>query len=133
MLKEFREFINRGNVMDMAIGVIIGGAFGQIVSSLVEDILTPLISLLTGGVSFEHLSYTMGTGENAASLNYGMFIQSAIDFLIIAFVIFIMVKQINKLKRKEPAADPTTKICPYCKTEVAIDATRCPHCTSELQ
>lgn len=131
-VKEFREFISKGNVMDMAVGVIIGGAFGKIVSSLVENILMPLIGIILGGVNFSDLSVTVGTAE----VKYGVFLQSVFDFLIIAFVIFIMMKQItkakSKLKKQEEALDPTEKVCPFCKSTIAIDATRCPHCTSEL-
>lgn len=142
MLKEFKEFINRGNVVDMAVGVIIGGAFGKIVSSLVEDVLMPVIGKLTGGGSVANLFVALDGNDyatmeaaqeaGAATLNYGAFIQSIIDFLIIAFVIFLFVKQINKMKKDEPEAAPTTKKCPFCKTEIAIEATRCPNCTSEL-
>lgn len=129
---EFREFIAKGNVMDMAVGVIIGGAFGKIVSSLVENILMPLIGILLGGVSFENLAVTVGTAE----VKYGIFLQSVFDFLIIAFVIFIMIKQIakvtDKFKKEEEAPAPTEKVCPFCKSKIDINATRCPHCTSEL-
>ncbi|MBE6015179.1 MAG: large-conductance mechanosensitive channel protein MscL [Lachnospiraceae bacterium] len=132
-MKEFKEFIARGNVMDMAVGIIIGGAFTAIVTSLVNDIIMPLISLITGGFDFKSLSVTLGSGDGAATLNYGAFITAIINFLLIALVIFIMIKSINKLSRKkkeEPEA--TTKECPYCKSEIAIEATKCPHCTSEL-
>ena len=131
-IKEFREFISKGNVMDMAVGVIIGGAFGKIVSSLVENILMPLIGIILGGVNFSDLSVTVGSAE----VKYGVFLQSVFDFLIIALVIFIMIKQISKatskFKKKEVEAAPTEKVCPFCKSTIAIDATRCPHCTSEL-
>lgn len=131
-VKEFREFISKGNVIDMAFGVIIGAAFGKIVSSLVENILTPLIGILIGGVSFTDLSITVGSAE----VKYGVFLQSVFDFLIIALVIFIMMKQITKVtskfKKKEVEVAPTEKVCPFCKSTIAIDATRCPHCTSEL-
>lgn len=129
---EFREFIAKGNVMDMAVGVIIGGAFGKIVSSLVENILMPLIGILLGGVSFEDLAVTVGTAE----VKYGIFLQSVFDFLIIAFVIFVMIKQISKItdrfKKEEEDPAPTEKECPFCKSKIDINATRCPHCTSEL-
>lgn len=129
---EFREFIAKGNVMDMAVGVIIGGAFGKIVSSLVENILMPLIGILLGGVSFENLAVTVGTAE----VKYGIFLQSVFDFLIIAFVIFVMIKQIakvtDKFKKEEEDPAPTEKECPFCKSKIDINATRCPHCTSEL-
>ena len=135
---EFKKFISRGNVMDLAVGVIIGGAFQAIVSSLVNDIVMPVISLITGGLDFSAWKIMLSEGENAASINYGNFITAVINFLIMAFVIFCFVKFMNSLNEKlvkkpeaEPAA-PTTKICPFCKSEVKIDATRCPHCTSEL-
>lgn len=129
MLKEFREFIMRGNVLDLAIAVIIGGAFGKIVGSLVEHILTPLIGLLMGGVDFSGISSTVGD----AVIMWGMFIQAIIDFLIIAFVIFLIVKAVNKMKKAPPPADPTTKECPHCFSAISIKATRCPNCTSELK
>jgi large conductance mechanosensitive channel len=131
MLKEFKDFIMRGNVMDLAVGVIIGGAFGKIVASLVNDILMPLIGLLIGGVDFSSLSFTLGS----ATVAYGLFINNLIDFLIIALVIFLMVKGINRLSRKPapaPAA-PTTKECPHCFSTISLKATRCPNCTSELK
>ena len=131
--KEFKEFISKGNVMDMAIGIIIGSGFTAIVNSLVGDIVTPILSILTGGIDFSGLSIAIGSGEEAATLNYGAFIESVIDFLVIALVIFIMIKALNKLSHKEEVEEAaTTKTCPYCKEEVAIEATRCPHCTSEL-
>lgn len=132
MLKEFKEFAVKGNMLDLAIGVIIGGAFGKIVSSLVEDILMPLLTLLTGGMdSFSNLSVTIGN----ATVKYGLFIQNIIDFLIVAFAIFIMVKQLNRFKKKEEVVKEETKVkeCVYCKSEIAIEATRCPHCTSVLE
>lgn len=137
-IKEFKEFISRGNVMDMAVGIIIGGAFTAIVNSLVNDILMPLLSILTGGMDFSSLSIVLGVGENAATLNYGLFIGAVINFLLIALVIFWLIKAINKVsnlrkKEEEEVEEATTKVCPYCKEEVAIDATRCPHCTSELK
>lgn len=132
-MKEFKEFIARGNVMDMAVGIIIGGAFTAIVTSLVNDIIMPIISLITGGFDFKSLSVTLGSGDGAATLNYGAFITAIINFLLIALVIFIMIKSINKLSRKKKEEpEPTTKECPYCKSEIAIEATKCPHCTSEL-
>lgn len=133
-MKEFKEFISRGNVMDMAIGIIIGSGFTAIVNSLVGDIVTPLLSLLTGGIDFSGLSIVLGVGENAATLNYGAFIEAIIDFVLIALVIFILIKAMNKFSRKkEVTAEATTKECPFCKSEIAINATRCPHCTSELE
>ena len=129
MLKEFKEFVMRGNVLDLAIAVIIGGAFGKIIGSLVNDILMPLIGLLMGGVNFSELTFTVG----AAQVKWGMFVQTIIDFLIIAFVIFLVVRTANKMKKAPPPADPTTKECPHCFTAIPIKATRCPHCTSELK
>ncbi|MCC7117946.1 MAG: large conductance mechanosensitive channel protein MscL [Anaerolineales bacterium] len=129
MLKEFKAFIMRGNVLDLAIAVIIGGAFGKIVSSLVADILMPIIGLIMGGVDFSGLALTIGE----AKITYGVFINNVIDFLIIAFVIFLIVKSANALKKPEPAAAPTTKDCPYCYSAIALKATRCPHCTSEIK
>ena len=134
-MKEFKEFISRGNVMDMAVGVIIGGAFTAIVNSLVNDIITPLISLLTGGLDFSSLCVVFGEGEGAASLNYGAFITAIINFLLIALVIFWMLKAINKFTKKqeeEKPAEPTEKDCPYCYSKINIKATKCPCCASKL-
>jgi large conductance mechanosensitive channel len=128
MLKEFKAFVMRGNVLDLAIAVIIGGAFGKIVSSLVNDILMPIIGLILGGVNFNELSITVG----AAVIKWGAFVQTIIDFLIIAFVIFLIVKAANSLKKAPAPADPTTKECPHCFSTISIKATRCPNCTSEL-
>ncbi len=135
---EFKKFIMRGNVMDMAVGVIVGGAFTSIVTSLNQDILTPILGIF-GGTDFSNLVVVLGSGENAPVLTYGNFITAVINFLITAFVIFCIVKGLNalneKFKHKEEApapAAPTTKICPFCKSEIAIDAVRCPHCTSQL-
>lgn len=133
-MKEFKEFISRGNVMDMAVGIIIGGAFSAIVTSLVEDIITPLIGAI-GGFDFSNWAITI----NNSPILIGNFINAVIDFLIIAFVLFSVMKAMNKaaavVKKPEEVKEeaPTTKICPYCKSEIAIDATRCPHCTSELK
>ena len=130
MIKEFKAFIMRGNVMDLAVAVIIGGAFGKIISSLVSDILMPLIGLILGGLDFSGLAITVGN----AKVTYGNFISAVIDFLIIALVIFLLVKGLNSLTKKPapaPAA-PTTKECPQCFTIIPIKATRCPNCTSEL-
>lgn len=130
--QEFKEFISRGNVMDMAVGVIIGGAFKSIVDSLVNDILSPIMGI-AGGMNFSDLSVNIG----GATLAYGNFITAVINFVIMAFVLFCIVKAINTAHDKfsKPAAPeaPKTKICPYCKSEIPIDATRCPHCTSQLQ
>lgn len=132
---EFKKFITRGNVIDMAVGVIIGGAFTAIVTSLNKDILTPLLGLI-GGTDFSHLMLVLGEGEEAPVLAYGNFITAVVNFLITAFVIFVLIKFINgisdRFKKKEEPVAPTTKICPFCKSAIAIDATRCPHCTSTL-
>jgi len=144
MFKEFKEFVMRGNVMDMAIGIVLGGAFGKIVSSFVKDVLMPPLGMLMGNVDFTGLFIDLsGKGyatlaeaqkAGAPTINYGLFINTIIDFVIIAFAIFMVVRQINQLKREEeaPAAEPTTKTCPYCFSEIPIKATRCPDCTSEL-
>jgi large conductance mechanosensitive channel len=132
MLKEFKEFVMRGNVLDLAVAVIIGGAFGKIVSSLVNDILMPLVGLAMGGVNFSELSFTVGE----AVVTWGAFVQAIVDFIIIAFVIFMIIRTANNAKKKEepaPPAEPTTKDCPYCFTTISIKATRCPNCTSELK
>lgn len=126
----------RGNVLDMAVGVIVGGAFTSIVTSLNENILTPIIGIF-GGTDFSYLTLKLGSGENAPVLAYGNFITAVINFLITAFVIFLIVKAINNVnsrfsKKEEVEEVPTTKVCPYCKSTIAIDAVRCPHCTSEL-
>ena len=140
MLKEFKEFALKGNMIDLAIGVIIGGSFNKIVTSLVNDIIMPLLSLLTGSLDFSNLFFALDGGDyatleaaktaGAATVNYGLFISGVIDFLIMAFVIFMIVKQLNKL-RKKPESAPTEKTCPFCKTKINIEASRCPHCTSE--
>lgn len=131
-MKEFKEFISKGNVMDMAVGIIIGGAFTAIVTSLVNDVIMPIISLLTGGFDFSALCIVLGEGEGAATLNYGAFIAAIINFLIIAIVIFCLIKSINKFKKKQEEA-PTTKDCPYCLEKINIKATKCPHCGSEVK
>ena len=137
-IEEFKKFIMRGNVMDMAVGVIVGGAFTSIVTSLNQDILTPVLGIF-GGTDFSNLQVTLGSGENAPVLCYGNFITAVINFLITAFVIFVLVKAINKIgdklirKEEEAPPEPTTKICPYCRSEIANEATRCPHCTSNLE
>ena len=128
MLKEFREFALRGNVIDLAVAVIIGGAFGKIITSLVDDILMPLIGLALGGVNFSELAFTFG----GAAIRWGAFVQSIVDFLIIAFVIFLLVRAMNRLKREEPTT-PTTKECPYCASTIPLKAVRCPNCTSQLK
>lgn len=128
MLKEFRDFALRGNVMDLAVAVIIGGAFGKIIASLVNDVLMPLIGLVLGGLDFSTLAFKI----KDASVNYGLFIQAIVDFTIVAFVIFMIVRTMNRMKKAEPAAAPTTKECPYCISTISINAKRCPHCTSQL-
>lgn len=148
-MKEFKEFISRGNVIDLAVGVIVGSSFTAIVNSLVNNIVTPLITLITGKVSVKELfialdgntyeSLEAATEAGAATLGYGLFLQAVIDFIIIAFVIFLMVKGINRLrdigKTKEEVApeEPITKVCLFCKSEINIEATRCPNCTSQLE
>ena len=149
-LDEFKKFIMRGNVIDLAVGVIIGGAFQAIVNSLVNDIVSPVLSLVTKGINFADKFIILTTDEVSfktveaakeagyATLSYGSFITAVINFIIMAFVIFLLVKGINKVsdlgkkKEEEAPAAPTTKACPFCKSEISIEATRCPHCTSEL-
>lgn len=135
IFKEFKEFVSRGNVMDLAVGVIMGSAFTAIVNSLVNDMLMPILSMLTGGIDFSSLSIVLGTGEFAAKLNYGSFISAVINFLLISAAIFVMVKGLNRLSHKKEAVEeaPATKACPYCKEQIAIDAVRCPRCTSKLE
>jgi large conductance mechanosensitive channel len=148
MLKEFKEFAMRGNVVDMAVGIIIGGAFGTIVKSLVADVLMPPLGLLIGGVDFADFFLVLKAGAKAGpyasladaqaagavTMNYGVFVNSVISFLIVAFAVFLLIKAINRLRREEeaPAPEPTTKECPYCFSTIPIKATRCPNCTSEL-
>jgi len=145
MLREFRDFAMRGNVLDMAIGIIIGAAFGKIITSLVSDILMPPIGLVLGQVDFSNLFLNL-SGKSVASLaeakaagvptiSYGLFINTVIDFTIVAFAIFLLVRQVNRLKRQPEAvaAAPTTRECPYCRSQIALRATRCPHCTSDLK
>jgi len=149
MVKEFREFAVKGNVVDMAVGIIIGAAFGTIVKSLVDDVIMPPIGLLLGNVDFSNLFAVIKEGATvgpyktiaeahaagAVTLNYGMFINTIISFLIVAFAVFLLVKNINRLKREEVAAPtaPTTKDCPHCFSTISIKAVRCPNCTSTLQ
>ncbi len=142
VIKEFKEFAIKGNVLDMAIGIIIGTAFGKIVTSLVSDIIMPPIGLLLGKVDFADLyinlsgqqydSLKAAQAAGASTINYGLFINLVIDFLIVAFVMFLIIKQVNRTKRKPEPAAPTTKECPFCFTSIPIKATRCPNCTSEL-
>ena len=128
MLKEFREFAMRGNVLDLAVAVIIGGAFGKIITSLVADVLMPLIGLVLGGVNFADLSFTVG----AAVVKWVAFMQSIVDFVIVAFVIFMIVRTMNRMQKPAPVAAPTTKECPFCFSTIPLKATRCPNCTSQL-
>ena len=131
MLKEFKDFVMRGNVLDLAVAAIIGGAFGKIVGSLVNDMLMPLIGLAMGQVNFSELAWTIGE----ASVKWGMFVQTIIDFLVVAFVIFLVVKAANKMKKPAPTpapGEPTMKTCSHCFSTIHIHATRCPNCTSEL-
>ena len=142
MLKEFKDFAMKGNVLDMAIGVIIGGAFGKIISSLVSDVLMPPIGMLMGNVDFASLFINLsGTSQpslaaakaaGSPTINYGVFLQATFDFIIIAFVIFLLVKQVNRLKKPEPTSAPTTKDCPHCLSAIPIKATKCAHCTSTV-
>lgn len=149
MLKEFKTFAMRGNVVDMAVGIIIGGAFGTIVKSLVDDVLMPPIGLLLGGVDFSDLFVTLKEGATAVgpyetlsaardagavTINYGLFFNALVSFLIVAFAVFMLIKAINRLQREKeaPAAAPTTRDCPYCLSAIPLKATRCGHCTSEV-
>jgi large conductance mechanosensitive channel len=142
MLKEFKEFAMRGNVLDMAIGIIIGAAFGKIITSAVNDVLMPPIGLVLGKVDFSNLFLSLSgqhyntlaeaKAAGAATVNYGLFLNTVIDFVIVAFVIFMLIKQVNRIKR-QPEAKPATKDCPYCLSVIPIKATRCSHCTSELK
>jgi len=143
MFKEFKEFAMRGNVLDMAIGIVIGAAFGRIITSLVNDILMPPIGLILGKVDFSSLFINISgkyyatlaeaKAAGAATINYGMFLNSVIDFLIVAFVIFLFIRQVNRWQKPAPAAAPTTKDCPFCFSTIPIKATRCPNCTSEVR
>jgi large conductance mechanosensitive channel len=150
MFKEFKEFAMRGNVLDMAVGFIIGGAFGTIVSSLVNDVIMPPIGLALGNVDFANLFLVLKAGATVAgpyvaladakaagavTINYGLFINAVVSFVIVAFAVFMMIRAMNRLKRQEdaPPAVPTTRDCPFCLSAIAIKATRCPHCTSEVK
>jgi large conductance mechanosensitive channel len=143
MLKEFKEFAMKGNVMDLAVGVIVGAAFGKIIASLVNDVMMPVVGLALGRVDFSNLFITLGSGSFAtvadakkagvATLNYGLFLNTAIEFLIVAFAIFMVVKQINRFKKPVASAPgAATKDCTFCTTPIPVAATRCPHCTSQL-
>ena len=150
MLKEFKEFVMRGNVVDMAVGIIIGAAFGTIINSLVADVIMPPIGLLLGNIDFSNLfvvlkegakapppyeTLTAAKAAGATSINYGIFINTIITFLIVAFAVFLLIRNINRLRRQEeaPPAVPTTRECSYCFSAIPIKATRCPHCTSDLK
>ena len=143
MLKEFKAFIMRGNVVDMAVGIIIGGAFGKIITSLVGDVLMPPLGKIVGNVDFSGLFINLSStpyptlaaakAAGAATLNYGLFINTVIDFIIVAAAIFILIKQVNRLKKPVEVAAPSTKTCPYCISAVPLKATRCPACTSDLK
>ena len=144
MFKEFKEFAMRGNVLDMAVGIIIGASFGKIITSFVSDVLMPPIGLLLGKVDFSNLfidlsgqphpSLAAAKAAGAATINYGLFLNTVLDFLIVAFAIFLLIKQVNRFAKKpEPAVAPTTKDCPYCASAIPLKAVRCPQCTSELK
>ena len=143
MWKEFRDFAMRGNVIDLAVGIIIGAAFGKIVTSLVNDILMPPIGILLGKVDFSNLfinlsgkdygSLTEAKAAGAATINYGLFINNIIDFVIVAFAVFLLVRQVNRFAKKPAVAAPTTKECPFCTSTIPLKATRCPQCTSEIK
>jgi large conductance mechanosensitive channel len=143
MLREFKAFAMRGNMLDLAIGIILGAAFGRIITSFVNDILMPPIGLLLGNVDFANLFINLsGTPyatlaeaqeAGAATIRYGLFLNAVLDFLIVAFVIFLLIRQINRMQQPKPVAAPTTKECPYCFSNIPLPATRCPQCTSELR
>ena len=142
MFKEFKEFVARGNVMDLAVGVILGAAFGKIVSALVDDVLMPLLGTLIGGIDFSSKFLDLSGGHyatleeakkaGAAVIGYGSFLNAAVQFVFLAFVIFLLVRQVNKMRQPAPAAAPSAKDCPACCMSVPIKATRCPHCTSAI-
>ena len=133
LIKEFKEFAFKGNVIDMAVGVVIGSAFTGIVTSVVNDLFTPLIAKVTGSVDFSALVIPLGEGADVPTINVGSFIQTVINFFLVAICIFAFVKFVNRLRRpKEVAAPKPVRLCPYCRSEIADDATRCPHCTSQL-
>ena len=142
MIEEFKKFVMRGNVLDMAVGIIIGAAFGKIVTSIVNDVLMPPLGLLLGKVDFSNLfinlsstpAATLAEAKEAGLpvIAYGAFLNSVVDFLIVAFAIFMLIRQVNRLMPQKEEAAPEPHLCPYCKTEIPEEATRCPHCTSEL-
>jgi large conductance mechanosensitive channel len=144
MLKEFKEFAMKGNVLDMAVGIVIGAAFGKIVTSFVGDVLMPPLGLLLGRVNFSNLFVTLSSGSyatleeakkaGASTLNYGLFLNSIVDFVIVAFAIFLVVKQVNRMRTPAPAAAaPPTKDCPFCASAISVKAIRCPQCTADLK
>jgi large conductance mechanosensitive channel len=147
MLKEFKEFIMRGNVIDMAVGIIIGAAFGTIIKSLVDDVIMPPIGLLLGNVDFSNLFIVIREGKvagafdtlaaakaaGAVTINYGVFINTIISFLIVAFAVFMLIRSVNKLKREAPPPEADTKECPYCLSVIPLKASRCAHCTAEIK
>lgn len=143
MFKEFKEFAMKGNVLDMAVGIIIGAAFGKIISSFVSDILMPPLGLLLGKVNFTNLFFTLSGASfqtldeakkaGAVTMNYGIFINTCIDFLLVAFAVFLLVKQVNRMRKPAPAPAATTKDCPFCASAIPLKATRCPLCTSEIK
>ncbi len=142
MLKEFKKFALKGNMIDLAVGIIIGGAFSSLVSSLVNDVIMPVLSIITSNIDFTNWFLALNGGQydslaealddKAPVIKYGLFISGTINFLIMAFVVFLVVKWINKLKRPEPAAEPTTKQCPFCFTDINVKATKCPSCTADI-
>jgi large conductance mechanosensitive channel len=146
MLKDFKEFAMRGNVVDMAVGIIIGASFGSIVKSLVDDVIMPPIGMILGNVDFSNLFFVLKDGATpgpyaalaeakkagAVSINYGLFVNSVVSFLIVAFAVFMLVRALNKLKSEPPPADPTHRDCPHCLSSIPVKATRCAHCTSNL-
>lgn len=136
ILGEFKTFALKGNMLDLAVGMIIGSAFTGIVGSLVNDIFMPLLSIFTGKINFDNLLIVLGSGDNAATINYGTFLTQVVNFLVVSFVLFLLIRQMNKLQRlhaKEEVKEETEKECPFCKTKISIHATRCPHCTSILE
>lgn len=143
MIKEFKEFAMRGNVLDMAVGIIIGAAFGKIITSLVNDILMPPLGLLIGKMDFSSLFINISgqsfatlkdaKAAGAATLNYGLFFNTILDFILVAFAIFILIRQVNRLKKQQPVAAPSTKECPYCLSVINTKAVRCPNCTSDIK
>ena len=147
MLKEFKEFIMRGNVVDMAVGIIIGAAFGTIIKSLVDDLIMPPIGMALGNVDFSNIFAVLKDGKipgpyptlaaakaaGAVTMNFGIFVNTVISFLIVAFAVFMLIKQVNRFQKEPPPPDPTTKDCPFCLSAIPIKAVRCPHCTSDLK